>query len=66
MQSIRSTTTSDNCVRIVFHDAVMTFALDAEATFADLAERLTDPMLEAYGSPMAIDVAWPAAPRPTH
>jgi len=59
-QTLTTTGAADSRLRFVFSGAVMSFDLAANATFEDVALKLADPALRAYGKPLGIDVAWGA------
>jgi hypothetical protein len=45
-------------LRVVFDDAVMSFALSEQPSLADIALLLTERATGNHGAPLAIDIAW--------
>ena len=56
MASMRANDTGENRLRFVFDDTVMSFAIAADATFADVARKWGDVEPRDRGNPIAIDV----------
>lgn len=50
-------------LRVIFDDAVMSFAMGDQPSLADIARLLTDTAAGGHGAPLAIDIAWLDAPR---
>ena len=64
MQKINQTTIPANQVMALFGDKVRSFSLARGATFADLAERLTDSSASRADMPRAIYLTFGAARQP--
>lgn len=63
MRSIQRRHASDNRLRFVFNNAVVAGQLAANATFGDVARKLSELPRTRYGDPLAIDVTLEPAPR---
>jgi hypothetical protein len=61
MQPTHADHAHDSRLRIVFDDAVLSFDLAANATFADIALALGDVVSQHDGVPIAIDVTFAVA-----
>jgi hypothetical protein len=56
MQRHESVTSGDAHLRFVFRDRVLSFCVRPNATFAEIADKLSELSILPHGHPIAIDV----------